>query len=86
MFLSLPLSRVRELGYRAAGACAGSIGEPKRMSPLKCILELALELWCPWPLLSFMLLNTQKRGTAGLSTSSEQLVVLVGAEGKAGFS
>lgn len=40
------------------------------------ILELALELWCPWPLPSFILLNTQRRGTTGLSTGSEYLVLV----------
>lgn len=39
---------------------------------LKCTLELALERQCPWPLPSFMLLNTQKRGTTGLSASSQR--------------
>lgn len=39
---------------------------------LKCTLELALERQCPWPLPSFMLLNTQKRGTTRLSASSQR--------------
>lgn len=47
------------------------LGALKQVRLPAFILELALELWCPWPLPSFILLNTQRRGTTGLSTGSE---------------
>lgn len=50
------------------------------MRLLVFILELALELWCPWPLPSFTLLSTQRRGTTGLSTGSEYLVLVWAAQ------